>query len=59
MHVADELLRNRARSATVFAEYPAFDSAGNADDVNAVVLVKALVFNSDKCLRHVPWKRAD
>src|SRR5947207_13612847 len=53
MHVADELLSDRARSTALLAEYSAFDRAGDADYVDAVVLIKALIFNSDERLRNV------
>ena len=39
--------------AALFAEDPSFDRAGDADHVNAVVLVKTLVFHRDERLRNV------
>src|SRR5260221_5282775 len=57
MHVADELLRDRARSTAWLAEYSAFDRAGDADYVDAVVLIEALIFNSDERLRNVSRQR--
>jgi len=50
VHVADELLGDRAGSAAL-AEDVVLERAGNADDVNAVVLIEPMVFNRNKCLR--------
>ena len=59
MHVANELLRDRARPAAVLSEDFALDGAGDADDIDAVVLVEALVLDGDERLRHVRWERFD
>ena len=56
MHVPDELLRDRARAAPV-TEDVVLDRAGDADYVNAVVLVETLVFDSDKRLADVLRER--
>ena len=59
MHVADELLRDRACTTPLFAEYPAFDRAADANQVDAIVLVESLIFDGDKCLRHIAWQRTN
>ena len=41
------------------AEDLAFDRAGDADDVDAVMLVEALVFDRNECLRDVARERAN
>ena len=57
MHVAYELLGDRARTTALFAEYATFDRAADADQVNAIVLIESLIFDGDKCLRHIARKR--
>src|SRR5689334_21293938 len=58
MHVADELLRDRARTATV-AKNVVFDRAGDSNDVDSVMLVEALVFDCDEGLADIPRKSPD
>jgi hypothetical protein len=58
MHVANELLSDGARAAAI-AEDVVLDRAGDADDVNAIVLVETLVFDGHKCLADVPRKRSN
>ena len=58
MHVADELLGDRTCAAALFAEYASFDRAANADQVDTVMLVEALIFNRDERLRHVARQRS-
>jgi hypothetical protein len=50
VHVADELLRDCARAART-AEEVVLDRTGDADDVDAVVLIEAVVFYGDERLR--------
>src|SRR5512140_283062 len=45
MHVSDELLRDRARTAAVFSQNLAFDRAEHTDHVDAVVLVEPLILD--------------
>src|SRR4029079_11119875 len=52
VHVADQLLRHGAGSCPV-AEDVVLDCAGNAYEIDPVVLVKTLVFDSDERLGHV------
>ena len=59
MHVADELLRDRARAAAVLAHDLSLDRAEHADDVDAVVLVEALIFDRDERLRTYAGKRLE
>ena len=59
MHVADELLRDGARSAALLTEDFSLDRAGDADHVHAVVLIETLVLDRDKGLPHVPRQRPD
>src|SRR6185369_7571289 len=63
VHVPDELLRDRARAPAVAACDPledlALDGAGDADQIDAVVLVEALVLDGDECLTNVLRQRAD
>ena len=63
MHVPDELLRDRARAAAMIAGDPledlALDGAGDADQVDAVVLVEALVLDGDERLADVLRQRAN
>jgi hypothetical protein len=57
VHVAHKLLRDRARTADVPAD-GVLDGAGYADEVHAIVLVEALVFDGDERLRHVLRQRS-
>src|SRR5690348_11209503 len=59
MHVSHELLRDRARAAPVLAKNLAFDCAEYADDVDAVMLVEALVFDGDERLRYERGQRLE
>jgi hypothetical protein len=53
VHVADELLRDRAR-ATRVALHGVLQRAGDPDDVDAVVLIKALILDGNERLTDVP-----
>src|SRR5687768_6581751 len=53
MHVADELLSDRAGAASLLAEDPAFDRSGDADHVHTVVLVESSVLDRNEGLRDV------
>src|SRR5262245_61981610 len=57
VHVADELLRNRARTAEVTL-HRVFQRARNAHDVDAVMLVEALIFDSDERFTEVFGERS-
>ena len=59
MHVADELLRDRARATAVLAENLADDRGADGLPVHAVVLVEALVLDRDERLGDVPGQRLD
>src|SRR5687767_900063 len=48
MHVADELLSDRARAAPLLTEDPALDRSGDPDHVNTVVLVEASVLDGNE-----------
>src|SRR5688572_5521293 len=52
VHVADELLRNRA-GATWLAAHDVFDGPRDTDQVHTIVLVEAVIFDRDKRLREV------
>src|SRR5262245_3068653 len=58
VHVADELLRDGARAAPL-AEDVVFHRAEHADDVDAVVLIEALILDGDECLRDVLRQRLE
>ena len=58
MHVADELLGNGAGAAAL-AEDVVPERTRDADDVNAIVLIEAVVLDGDECLRQVLWERLD
>ena len=58
MHVADELLRDRARAARMPAQR-ILERRGHAHDVDAVVLVEALILHGDERLAHVRRQRAN
>src|SRR6187402_3159868 len=58
VHVADELLRDRAGAARA-ATHGVLERAGNAYQVHAVVLVEALVLYGHEGLRDVFGKRRD
>ena len=58
MHVPDEQLRDRARAAHVAAD-GVLERARDADEVDAVVLVEALVLDGDERRRHVARQRAE
>src|SRR3569833_490487 len=57
MHVADELLRNRAAAAAIVADDLAEHRARYRASVDAVVLIEALIFDRDERLWHVPRQR--
>src|SRR3954468_11633986 len=63
MHVAHELLRDRARSTAVLAgdllEELSLDGAGDTDQVHAIVLIEALVLHRNECLTDELRQRAD
>ena len=59
MHVADELLSNRAGSAALLTEDFSLDRTGDADHVHAVVLIETLVLDGDEGLPHVSRQRPD
>ena len=63
MHVADELLRDGARATAMRArdllEELALDCAGNTDEVDAIMLVEALVLDGDERLADVLRQGAD
>src|SRR6185369_3060229 len=63
VHVPDELLRDRARTAAMPARDPveqlALDGAGDADQIHAVVLIEALILYGDERLSDVLGQRAD
>ena len=48
VHVADQLLRDRARTAPTLTQELPLDSTGNADQIDTVVLVKALILHGDE-----------
>lgn len=52
VHVADEKLRDRARSPAVSQDV-VLDCAGNTYHVDAVVLVEPLILDCNERLRHV------
>ena len=58
VHVADELLRDRTR-APALAENIVLQSPGDADDIHAVVLIEAVVFDRDESLRQIFRQRSD
>ena len=58
MQVADELLRDRGCTPRP-ADDVVLDRTGDADDVDAVVLVEAVVLHRDEGLRHVLRQRLD
>src|SRR6185437_3726759 len=58
MHVADELLGNGARAATL-AEDVVLERARYTDDVDAVVLVEAVVLDRDEGVGQVIRQRLD
>src|SRR5690349_17601215 len=58
MHVADELLRDGAGTASL-AEDVVLQSAGDPDDINAIVLIEPVIFDGDECLAEVFGQRAD
>ena len=57
MHVADELLRDRARATRVAAQR-ILDRGGHADHIHTIVLVEALVFDRDERLPDVRRQRS-
>jgi hypothetical protein len=62
VHVADELLRDRARSTAPLTEQFPLHGRCDADDVDAVVLVEALILDGDErrpdVLRQCPDRHA-
>jgi NAD+ synthase (glutamine-hydrolysing) len=58
MHVAHELLRNRARPAS-FSKDVVLEGAGDADDVHSVVLIEPVILDCDKGLRQILRQRFD
>src|SRR3970282_1205535 len=52
MHVADQLLRYCA-CATRVAANGVFQRAGDSNEVDAIVLIEALIFDRDERLRYV------
>src|SRR5438309_466450 len=59
MHVPDELLGNGAGPPAPLAEQLPFDCRSDADEVDTIVLVKALVFHGDERLRQISRERSD
>ena len=53
MHVPDELLGDGTAATAVVADDLADDRAGDGTNIDAVVLVEALILHSDECLRDV------
>ena len=58
MHVADELLRDRA-GATRIALHRVLQRARDADHVDAVVLIESLILDGDEGLANVARQRAE
>jgi hypothetical protein len=62
VHVADQLLRDRARSAPL-AEDVVLQSSGDSDDVDSIVLIEAVVLDGDEregqILRQRPDRNVD
>src|ERR1051326_27872 len=58
VHVADELLRDGARPAPL-AQEVVLDGSGNADQVDSVVLIEALILDGDERFANVRGKRRD
>src|SRR5688572_18523453 len=58
MHVADELLSDCARAASLLTEDPAFDRSGDSDHINTVVLVESSTLDGNERLRHVARQRS-
>src|SRR5581483_4035551 len=58
MHVPDELLRDGAAAALSADDLAERRGRGRLD-IDAVVLVEALVFGGDERLRHVPRQRLE
>src|SRR5205085_9244474 len=58
MHIADELLRDGARPTATLPKEPSLDRARDADEIDAVVLIEALVLDSDERVLEVTWQRA-
>ena len=58
MHVADKLLRDGARTARI-AHYRVLHRRRDADQVDAVVLIEALVFDGNERLPDVARQRCD
>src|SRR5689334_9182553 len=57
VHIPDELLRNRARAAPPsLAEKLPLDGTGDADQIDAVVLIEALILDGDKRVREISGK---
>src|SRR6185436_6417885 len=52
MHVPDELLGDRTRAARS-AEDVVLDRPGDADEVHAVMLIKAVIFDGDERFRQI------
>src|SRR5687767_14699007 len=57
MHVADEKLRYRA-GPPALPENIVLDRSSDSDDVNAIMLVEALILDRDERLRHVLRERS-
>src|SRR4051812_42653246 len=58
VHVPDELLGDGAGAAP-FAEDVVLESTGDADDVDAVVLVEAMILDRDERVRQIRGQRLD
>src|SRR5882672_846117 len=58
MHVAHELLGYRAGSSAL-AEDVVLEGAGDADDIDSVVLVEAVIFHGNERLRQILRQRTD
>ena len=58
MHVANELLRDRARAATL-SKNVVLQRAGDADDIDPVVLVEAVVLHGNERLWQILRQRFD
>lgn len=57
MHVADELLRDGAGSAHAAADESVLQRTNHADDIDAVVLVKPMIFDRNEGLGDVVGER--
>jgi hypothetical protein len=58
VHVPDELLSDRARATAPLAEELSLDRAGDADQVDTIMLIETLILDGDEGVREVTRQRS-